>query len=107
MYLAIGGAIIGIKILYPGRFLNLLPLIGTFATGIFIVLPKIGQFGQFRMQFMNQMPNVETVYEITGEYDIAVTISGLNITEVNDCLEEIRRLKGVANTNTMIVLHSW
>ena len=62
MYLAIGGAIIGIKILYPGRFLNLLPLIGTFATGIFIVLPKIAQFGQFRLQFMNQMPNVETVY---------------------------------------------
>jgi len=51
--------------------------------------------------------NVETVYEITGQYDIAVTISGLNISEVNDCLEKIRRLKGVANTNTMIVLRSW
>ena len=63
MYGSIGAAIIAIKILYPGRFLDLLPLIGTFATGIFIVLPKIGQFGQFRMLFMNQMPNVETVYE--------------------------------------------
>jgi len=63
IYLAIGGAIIGIKILYPGRFLNLLPLIGTFATGIFLVLPKIAQFGQFRMTFMTQLPNVETVYK--------------------------------------------
>ena len=63
IYLSIGGAIIVIKILYPGRFLNLLPLIGTFATGIFLVLPKISQFGQFRMRFMNLMPNVETVYE--------------------------------------------
>jgi DNA-binding Lrp family transcriptional regulator len=58
-------------------------------------------------QALKKFSNVETVYEITGQYDIAVTISGLNITEVNECLEEIRRLKGVANTNTMIVLRSW
>ena len=63
IYVIIGGAIISIKILYPGRFLDLLPLIGTFATGIFIVLPKIAEFGRFRMNFMNQLPNVETVYE--------------------------------------------
>jgi DNA-binding Lrp family transcriptional regulator len=58
-------------------------------------------------KMLKQFSNVETVYEITGEYDIAVTISGLNITEVNECLEKIRRLKGVGNTNTMIVLRSW
>jgi len=58
-------------------------------------------------QALKQFSNVETVYEITGEYDIAVTITGLNITEVNECLEEIRRLDGVANTNTMIVLRTW
>jgi ABC-type multidrug transport system fused ATPase/permease subunit len=63
VYIAIGGAIIGIKVVYPGRFLNLLPLVGTFATGIFLVLPKISQFGQFRMRFMHLMPDVETVYE--------------------------------------------
>ena len=56
---------------------------------------------------LRQFSNVETVYEITGEYDIAVTISGLNITEVNECLEKIRRLTGIANTNTMIVLRTW
>jgi len=58
-------------------------------------------------QLLKKFSNVETVFEITGEYDIAVTISGLNITEVNECLEKVRRLKGVANTNTMIVLRSW
>ena len=56
---------------------------------------------------LKQFSNVETVYEITGQYDIAVTISGMNITEVNECLEKIRRLTGVANTNTMIILRSW
>jgi ABC-type multidrug transport system fused ATPase/permease subunit len=63
IFLSIGAAIIGIKIFYPGRFLSLLPLIGTFAAGIFIVFPKIAQFAQFRMGFMNNMPNIETVYE--------------------------------------------
>ena len=58
-------------------------------------------------QELKKFSKVETVYEITGEYDIAVTISGLNITEVNECLEKIRSLNGVANTNTMIVLRSW
>ncbi len=58
-------------------------------------------------QALKNFSNVETVYEITGEYDIAVTISGLTITDVNECLERIRRLKGVGNTNTMIVLRSW
>jgi Lrp/AsnC family leucine-responsive transcriptional regulator len=56
---------------------------------------------------LKQLSNVETVYEITGQYDIAVIISGFNITEVDECLEKIRRLQGVANTNTMIILRSW
>jgi Lrp/AsnC family leucine-responsive transcriptional regulator len=56
---------------------------------------------------LKRFSNVETVHEITGQYDIAVIISGLNITEVDECLEKIRRLKGVANTNTMIILRSW
>ncbi len=50
--------------------------------------------------------NVETVYEVTGEYDIVAVISGLNVTEVNECLEKIRRVEGTMKTNTMIVLRS-
>jgi len=58
-------------------------------------------------KILKKFPNVETVYEITGQYDIAVIISGLNIAEVDECLEKIRRLDGVVNTNTMIILRSW
>ncbi|KPV64715.1 MAG: HTH-type transcriptional regulator LysM [Candidatus Bathyarchaeota archaeon BA2] len=58
-------------------------------------------------KILKKLPNVETVYEITGQYDIAVIISGLNIAEVDECLEKIRRLDGVVNTNTMIILRSW
>lgn len=58
-------------------------------------------------KILNKIPNVETVYEITGQYDIAVIVTGLNIAEVNECVEKIRRVDGVANTNTMIILRSW
>ena len=58
-------------------------------------------------KLLSKFHNVETVYEITGQYDIAAIISGLNIVEVNECIEKIRRVDGVVNTNTMIILRSW
>jgi DNA-binding Lrp family transcriptional regulator len=56
---------------------------------------------------IKEIPNVETIYEVTGEYDIVSVISGLNVTEVNECIEKIRRVEGIMKTNTMIVLRSW
>jgi DNA-binding Lrp family transcriptional regulator len=47
------------------------------------------------------------VYEVTGQYDIAVFISGASITDVDHCLEEVRQVKGVMNTNTLIILREW
>ena len=52
------------------------------------------------------IPNVETVYEVTGEYDIVAVITGMSVTEVNECIEKIRRVEGVMKTNSMIVLRS-
>lgn len=49
---------------------------------------------------------VETVYETTGQFDIAAILKGASITEVNKSVEDIRRLNGVLNTNTMIVLRT-
>ncbi len=53
------------------------------------------------------IPNVETIYEVTGEYDIVAVISGMSVVEVNECIEKIRRVEGIQKTNTMIVLRSW
>jgi DNA-binding Lrp family transcriptional regulator len=53
------------------------------------------------------LPNVETIYEVTGEYDIVAVITGMDVTEVNECIEKIRRVEGIMKTNTMIVLRSW
>jgi len=52
------------------------------------------------------IPNVETTYEVSGEYDIVAVISGINMTEVNECIEKIRMVEGIMKTNTMIVLRS-
>jgi len=56
---------------------------------------------------IREVPNVETIYEVTGEYDIVAIITGINVVEVNECIEKIRRVKGIMKTNTMIVLRSW
>ena len=55
---------------------------------------------------IRKIQNVETVYEVTGEYEIVAVINGMNIVEVNECIEKIRLVDGIIKTNTMIVLRS-
>jgi DNA-binding Lrp family transcriptional regulator len=56
---------------------------------------------------ISNIPRVETVYEITGQYDVAAVLVAPSIDEVNRCVDQIRQLEGVSTTNTMIVLRSW
>jgi len=77
LYSAIGVAIIFIKIFYHGRFMDLVPLVGTFAFGVFLVLPKISKFGKYRMQFMHFLPNVETVYDILRDTQYSTIENGI------------------------------
>ncbi len=58
-------------------------------------------------QELIKLPNVETVHEVTGQYDIAVVISASSVTEVNQCVEQVRGVEGVTNTNTMIILRQY
>jgi len=50
---------------------------------------------------------VEKVYEVTGVYDVIAIISSPDISEVNRCIDELRRVRGVRSTNTMMVLREW
>jgi len=54
-----------------------------------------------------KIKGVESTYEVTGEYDIAAILSASNVKDVNRCIENIRGIEGVMNTNTMIVLREW
>ena len=47
---------------------------------------------------------VEVIYEITGQYDIAAIISSSSVIEINRCIDDVRRIEGVSDTNTVIVL---
>jgi DNA-binding Lrp family transcriptional regulator len=53
---------------------------------------------------LRKIRGIETVYEITGEYDVAVVVSGTNIVEINESIDEIRKLPGIGTTNTVVVL---
>ena len=49
---------------------------------------------------------VKTVYEITGQYDISVIIRAPSITEINAAIDELRKIQGVIDTNTVIILRT-
>ena len=49
---------------------------------------------------------VDVVYETAGQFDLAVLVKGANIVEVNKSIEAIRRVEGVINTNTTMVLRT-
>ncbi|MEK0346250.1 MAG: HTH-type transcriptional regulator LysM [Nitrosopumilus sp.] len=51
-----------------------------------------------------KLEGVKTVYEITGQYDITVIISAATITEINNSIDALRKIPGVVDTNTVIIL---
>ena len=54
-----------------------------------------------------EIDGIVDIHEVTGQYDIFVNITAHNIVEVNKCIDEIRGIDGITNTNTMIILKSW
>ncbi len=53
-----------------------------------------------------KLQGVRTVYEITGQYDITVVIRASNITEINECIDALRKIPGVTDTNSVIILRT-
>ena len=54
-------------------------------------------------QLMN-LNGVKVVYEITGQYDIAAIIAAPAISDINKCIDDIRKIQGVSDTDTVIIL---
>ena len=55
---------------------------------------------------LTKLEAVKTVYEITGQYDISVIIRAGNIAEINICIDDLRKINGVIDTNTVIILRT-
>ncbi|GIU71334.1 MAG: transcriptional regulator [Candidatus Nitrosocaldaceae archaeon] len=55
---------------------------------------------------LKSLKGIDVVYEITGQYDIVAIMSAPTITEINKCIDNVRRIEGVDDTNTVIILRT-
>ena len=59
------------------------------------------------VQALGSIPNIEELYEVTGEFDIVTLVSANDIEEFRDTLKnKILKIKGVKSTVSAIVLHT-
>ena len=59
------------------------------------------------VQELQKLPNMEELYEVTGEFDIVSLVSAEDIEEFRDILKnKIMKIKGIKSTVTSVVLHS-
>ncbi|HXX87819.1 MAG TPA: Lrp/AsnC ligand binding domain-containing protein [Candidatus Acidoferrum sp.] len=70
---------------------------------IFVDSPLLGEV----VDALTQFPNVEEIYEVTGEFDIVTLVSTEGIEEFRDFLKnKVLKIPGVKSTVTSIVLHA-
>jgi len=56
---------------------------------------------------LERVPNIEELYEVTGEFDIVTLVSAADIEEFRDILKnKILKIRGVKSTVSAIVLHT-
>ncbi len=63
MYATIGGMAIVLKYLFPYDFKSVLPVFGAFGYAVFRLLPRFTSFGNLLLTIINQLPNLELVYD--------------------------------------------
>lgn len=56
---------------------------------------------------LDNIPNIEELYEVTGEFDIVTLVSATDIEEFREVLKnKILKIRGVKSTVSAIVLHT-
>ena len=53
---------------------------------------------------LTKLNGIKKIYEITGQYDICVIVQAPTISEINACIDNLRKISGVTDTNTVIIL---
>jgi DNA-binding Lrp family transcriptional regulator len=56
---------------------------------------------------VSSLQGVESVMEVAGQFDILVVVTGQDVSSVNQCIDTMREVEGVQNTNTLFVLRKW
>ncbi len=71
---------------------------------IFVESPSLDDVAQALTQF----PNVEELYEVTGEFDIVALVSAADIEEFSHFLKnKLMKIKGIRSTVTSVVLNAY
>ena len=55
---------------------------------------------------LTKLDGIKKIYEITGQYDICVIVQAPTITEINACIDDLRKISGVTDTNTVTVSYT-
>lgn len=55
---------------------------------------------------LTKLEGIKTIYEITGQYDISVIITAPSIGEINSSIDALRKIPGVIDSNTVIILRT-
>lgn len=55
---------------------------------------------------ITQSPNVNAVYDITGDYDAIIVAQFKNREDLNEFVKNLLSMEGVKRTNTMLVLNT-
>lgn len=64
LYISIGIVVILLRLQNPSSFISLIPVIGTFAFAVFMILPKVSKLGNYRMDLMGIFPNIEGIFRL-------------------------------------------
>lgn len=56
---------------------------------------------------IKKIVGIDTVYEVTGEYDIVAILRAPGVDMINKFIDDIRSIRGVVSTYTMVVLRTW
>lgn len=71
---------------------------------IFVESPNLDEVVQALIQF----PNVQELYEVSGEFDIVALVSAADIEEFSHFLKnKIMKIKGIRSTVTSVVLNAY
>ncbi|RLG01506.1 MAG: AsnC family transcriptional regulator [Thaumarchaeota archaeon] len=63
-----------------------------------------GDIAEEVIESISKIPEVESVYELTGRFDAMVMISAGGVSSLNECIDKIRRVRGVKHTETAVIL---
>jgi len=90
-FLSVGIIVLQTRLMFPGSFAELIPILGTFAFALFRLFPVMGTLGSAIMQTIGAVPDSEVLHSIQ--------IS--NITHINDGGKRVSSLKSSIRFNNV------